>query len=92
MLADVLRSCNDLRWAYIKSSIFDNECWNVLADTTTQACPNLEVLWVDAPMHTTDRINTTRGDGDTIRRALGSAETLKLCMINPDRERGWRIG
>ena len=82
-LAAVLRSCPDLRWCFVKSSIFGAECWNALA--TEGACPNLEMLWVDASMHTDERIDTARGDHDTIRSALTSrADKLKLCMINPD--------
>ena len=82
-LANVLRSCQDLRWCFIKSSIFGTECWNCLA--TEGVCPNLEVLWIDSPLHTMDRTNIARGNHDTIRKALnGRADTLKLCMINPD--------
>jgi len=81
-LAALLRSCPNLRWCFVKSSIFGAECWNALAEN---ACPNLEVLWVDAPLHTQDRIDTIRGDHDTIRSALNSRwDKLKLCMINPD--------
>jgi len=82
-LSEVLRSCSDLRWCFVKSSIFGTDCWNALADEG--ACPNLELLWVDAPLNTQDRIHTARGDHDTIRTALEHrANKLKLCMINPD--------
>ncbi|KAL7538870.1 hypothetical protein ACHAXR_008855 [Thalassiosira sp. AJA248-18] len=81
-LAAVLRSCPDLQWCFVKSSIFGNQCWNVLA---TDACPNLEVLWVDAPLHTDDRVETIRGDHNIIRLALNRrSDKIKLCMINPD--------
>lgn len=66
----------------MKSSIFDVECWNALAEN---ACPDLEVLWVDSPLNTDERMETARGDHDTIRSALdGRVGKLKLCMINPD--------
>lgn len=86
-LAAVLRSCPDLRWIFVKSSLFGGECWNVLVEDG--ACPNLEVLWVDAPLHTLDRTEAARGDHDTIRRALegrGAGGKLALCMINPDHQ------
>ena len=88
MLANVLRSCPDLRWVFVKTSIFGTECWNVLAEGMAGTnCPNLEVLWVDSPMHTLDRTHITRGDHDTIRRVLNQRSgggSLELCMINPD--------
>ena len=87
-LAAVLRSCPDLRWVFVKSSLFGGECWNVLAEEG--ACPNLEVLWVDAPVHTVDRTEVARGEHNTIRRALGgrggAGGKLRLCMINPDHQ------
>ena len=82
-LAAVLRACPHLSWCFIKSSIFGSECWEALA--AKDCCPNLEVLWVDAPLHTECRVDMARGDPATIRAALeGRAGMLKLCMINPD--------
>jgi len=84
MLAETLRACPELRWCFVKSSIFGTECWNALEDCKN-VCPHLEVLWVDAPLHTEERIDVARGDHDTIRRALESRrDVLKICMINPD--------
>lgn len=82
-LSRVLGSCPDLRWCFVKSSMFGADCWNALAKEG--ACPNLELLWVDAPLHTEDRIDTAKGDHATIRAALERrADKLKLFMINPD--------
>ncbi|KAL7544518.1 hypothetical protein ACHAWF_007894 [Thalassiosira exigua] len=82
-LAEVLRSCPDLRWLFVKASIFGQACWDVLA--TPDACPKLDVLWVDSPLQTAERADAARGNPDSIRGALeGRRGVLKLCMINPD--------
>ncbi|KAL9178964.1 hypothetical protein ACHAXT_011937 [Thalassiosira profunda] len=84
-LSAVLASCPDLRWLFVKSSLFAEACWDVLA--MKNAAPKLEVLWIDAPKQTRERADVARGDHGTICAALeGRAGTLKLCMVNPDSE------
>ena len=90
MLAAVLGACVDLQWCFVKSSIFSANCWDMLDNTDT--CPNLEVLWIDAPTHTKDRVDVARGDVNAIYRALNSrAKKLKICMINPDEKNNSRF-
>ena len=79
-MAKVLTSCSHLRWLYIEDFPFHGACWSALAGG---ACPELQLLWIDCPVHQNGRISVTAGDHDVIRRAL-TTRTLSLCMINPD--------
>ena len=76
-----------------KDGVFGDASWTALAEG---ACPELELLWINAPSTRKDGdetwLGTTLADPSIIRRALspGSssllAQRLKLCMVNPDKK------
>eukprot|EP00536_Pseudo-nitzschia_multiseries_P008134 jgi/Psemu1/319304/estExt_fgenesh1_pm.C_2010003 len=80
-LAAIIRECTDLRWLYVvECGFFRDNSWNALE--SPGACPNLEVLWVTSQK----RHHVCYGDHNVVRRALDKrAGTLKMCMVNWDR-------
>mmetsp|Transcript_1876 Transcript_1876/g.3355 ORF Transcript_1876/g.3355 Transcript_1876/m.3355 type:complete len:249 (+) Transcript_1876:24-770(+) len=79
-MAKVLTSCPHLRWLYIDYLPFHAACWSALAGG---ACPELQLLWIDCPVHQNGRIGLTGGDQNNVRHVL-TTRTLSLYMINPD--------
>jgi hypothetical protein len=79
-MAKVLTSCPHLRWLYIDYLPFHAACWSALAGG---ACLELQLLWIDCPVHQNGRTGVTGGDHNNVRHVL-TTRTLSLCMINPD--------
>ena len=84
-LAAVLRSCPKLKWLFVQNDkIFGTACWTALAGG---ACPSLEVLWVRATLFDDNFFDKAVGDVSVIRSVLASRDpSLKLCMVNPDKD------
>jgi hypothetical protein len=79
-MAKVLTSCLHLRWLYIDYLPFHAACWSALAGGS---CPELQLLWIDCPVHQNGCIGVTAGDHNIVRHVL-TTRTLSLCMIDPD--------